>query len=81
LDPYNIAYNEGIYVKISAVNFYGTSVESVSGNGAVMVLIPDTPVNLQKDVAGSSKSVISFTWDEAAFDGGKPVLDYRITYD
>jgi hypothetical protein len=50
----------------------------MSGNGAVMVLVPDSPINLTKDTDLSSQSVISFTWDEAAFNGGKTVLDYRI---
>lgn len=53
----------------------------MSGNGAVMVLVPDSPINLTKDTDLSSQSVISFTWDEAAFNGGKTVLDYRIQYD
>ena len=46
-----------------------------------MVLVPDAPTNLAKDIANSNKDQITFTWDEAAFNGGKPVLDFKIWWD
>lgn len=53
----------------------------MSGNGAVMVLVPDAPINLTKDTVYSSKDVISFSWEEAVFNGGKPVLEFSIWFD
>lgn len=81
VDPYNIAYGTGIYVKVSAVNAFGESTPSVSGNGAIMVVVPDTPVNLAKDIQNSNKDQITITWEAAAFNGGKPVLDFRLWWD
>jgi|LakMenEpi03Aug12_release.lakeMendotaPanAssembly.Ray.scaffolds.fasta_scaffold5068720_1 hypothetical protein len=46
-----------------------------------MVLVPDAPTQLTKNTALSNKFVISFTWREAAFNGGQPVFEYRISYD
>lgn len=47
----------------------------------MMVMVPDAPVLLTKNIEGSSKSVISFAWSQAEFNGGKEVLDYRVSYD
>jgi hypothetical protein len=80
LTPYNLEYSDGIYARIIATNFYGDSLQSNSGNGALMVLVPDAPTNLLKNTTGSSKSVISFTWDPPAFTGGETIIDYRVSY-
>jgi hypothetical protein len=80
LTPYDLEYSDGIYARIIATNFYGDSLQSNSGNGALMVLVPDAPTNLLKNTAGSSKSVISFTWDPPVFDGGETIIDYRVSY-
>jgi hypothetical protein len=79
--PYNIAYNTGIYCQIIATNAYGDSPNSSSGNGAIMILVPNAPIDLLKTAAGSSQSVISFTWTPASFDGGSPVIDYQVSWD
>jgi hypothetical protein len=44
--PWNLIYNDGIYVQIIATNFYGSSANSFTGNGALMVLVPYAPVGL-----------------------------------
>ena len=35
-----------IFATITAINFYGSSIESVPGDGAAIVFIPNAPINL-----------------------------------
>jgi len=44
--PYNLAWGSSIYAKVSASNIYGSSTESASENGAVILTVPDAPVNV-----------------------------------
>lgn len=64
-----------------ATNAYGDSAISDVGNGAIMVLVPDAPINLQDDPMTTSDSVIRFTWSDGASDGYQPIIDYRVSYD
>jgi len=43
--------------------------------------VPDSPVNLANDAATTTDTVIKFTWDDGASNGGTSVLDYDIYYD
>lgn len=44
-------------------------------------MIPDAPVNLVNDESYTTDTVIRFTWNDGASDGGSPVLDYTVYYD
>jgi hypothetical protein len=44
--PWSLIFNDGIYVQIIATNFYGNSSNSLTGGGALMVLVPQAPVGL-----------------------------------
>jgi len=55
--------NEGIYAYIIATNFYGDSIQSELGNGGLVKLIPDAPVNLTNDPTVTDAYFIRFTWD------------------
>jgi hypothetical protein len=35
-----------VFATISATNIYGTSIDSISGNGAVILTVPSPPVEL-----------------------------------
>ena len=48
-EPYSLTLLNSVYAKIVATNYYGDSEESLSGNGALIFLVPDAPVNLQKN--------------------------------
>ena len=52
-----------------ATNAYGDSAISDVGNGAIMVLVPDAPINLQDDPLTTSDSVIRFIWSDGVSDG------------
>lgn len=83
LPPYNMVDGTPVNVKITATNILGESAESDIGGGAVIFipLIPDAPVNLINNGDLTNKVRASFTWQNGADDGGKPVLDYRVSYD
>lgn len=70
-----------IYSYVISTNAYGSSEASDFGNGGVIVLIPDAPINLVDNTSVTSRSVISFSWTPAASDGGTSVIDYTILYD
>lgn len=70
ISPYNMVLDESIWVKVVATNFYGDSEYSVPGNGAVIKLIPDAPVNLANDPAITNAFTIAMTWEDGPFNGG-----------
>ena len=70
-----------IYVKVVSVNIYGDSVQSTSGNGAVIQYVPDAPITLTNDPTTTSDTVIRFTWSDGASNGGSSVIDYAVFYD
>ena len=79
--PFNLLQGYSVFIKIIAKNAYGSSVESVPGNGAIIVLVPEAPINLLNNPLVTTKSVIGFTWDEGVNNGGESVIDYKIQYD
>lgn len=68
-------------VNIVATNLYGHSIVSNDGNGALIKLVPDAPVDLVNDLTVTSDSVVRITWSDGVSNGGSSVLDYRISYD
>jgi len=67
--------------KITATNLYGASLESVPGDGAAVVFLPEAPLNLANNAAETTDVQISLLWEPGVSDGGRPVLDFRIWYD
>lgn len=78
--PYSFDWGAHINAKLIANNQYGSSVESDVGNGAIIMTLPDAPVNLQEVVENRSATSITFTWEAGASNGGDVVIDYRISY-
>jgi hypothetical protein len=61
--PFNLTYLDSVFAKVIATNFYGDSAESLSGNGALIFLVPDPPFQLEKNPNFvSSQSAISIVW-------------------
>jgi hypothetical protein len=79
--PYYLQLGHKIYIKVRAINDYGSSDLSEAGISDGMEFVPDAPVNLQDMVHITSDSVIGISWQEGASNGDSPVLDYRVTYD
>lgn len=44
-------------------------------------IVPDAPVNLARVEATSDLTSIGISWEEGPYNGGQPVIDYRISYD
>lgn len=79
--PFNIPWNSEVFATVAAVNIYGTSGPSTVGGGAIIVTVPNPPLNLQNNSSLTTSTQIGFTWSEPSFDGGKPVISYRINID
>lgn len=77
--PYSLPWGSSVYANVIATNIYGDSNTSTEGNGAIIITTPDAPINLQEDYAQRTKSTLAITWQNAAFDGGDDIIDYRIS--
>jgi len=73
--------DDSVYVKVIAANVYGDSVYSDVGNGAVIWIVPEAPINLKNDAKATDAYKIRFTWEEGLENGGTPVIDYTVMYD
>jgi hypothetical protein len=76
-----LQWGSNIYAKVIAYNLYGDSLLSEAGNEAIILTIPDAPINLAETVSARTENSITFTWEAGSADGGAPLLDYRINYD
>ena len=79
--PYNLLKGNSVMAKVIANNFYGDSSFSPAGNGAIMIIIPDAPINLINDLSVTNRNRIGLKWDEGYSNGGSLVIDYKIWYD
>lgn len=79
--PFNLPWGSSIYVKVIAYNVYGDSAESPVGNGAVILTNPDAPTDLIEVYADRTATALGISWTEGPADGGRPVLDYQVSYD
>ena len=79
--PFSLTIGNSIFAKLVAINYYGESSESIAGNGAIVLLVPDAPILLQDNTAVTTAYVIGFTWQDSFSTGGSPIIDYKITYD
>lgn len=70
-----------VHAKVIAINVVGSSTSSLDGNGAIIVTVPDAPINLENDVAVTTGEQIGLTWSAGVGAGGSPLIDYRISYD
>jgi hypothetical protein len=66
---------------VTATNKYGESAHSASGNGAVILQVPDKPILLADNVDVTTAYVIGLTWQDGISSGGTPIIDYRVSYD
>jgi len=52
--PLGLTLGDSVQVTVTASNAYGESEESVAGNGAIIVEVPDAPVGLIDDTIVTS---------------------------
>lgn len=73
-------WGSSVYAKVFATNVVGSSAFSTVENGGVIRTTPDPPINLADVASVTSATQIGLSWDEAVFNGGSYVLDYRLWY-
>jgi hypothetical protein len=56
--PFNLAWGDSVHAIIAASNLYGQSVFSADGNGAVILTVPDAPLNLANVAANTNANQI-----------------------
>jgi len=78
--PYHHPWGASIYARVIATNIKGNSLISPKGNDAVILTVPDSPINLANVPAITSSAQVGLTWTEGAANGGASVIDYKITY-
>ena len=79
--PYNLVGKTSVYAKVYAINYYGSSVEPDPANGAIIVYVPDAPLNFKDNTAVTSAYVIGLMWNDGLLNGGTPVIDYTVSFD
>ena len=79
--PFNILWGSSIYATVTATNLFGNSLVSTVGNGALILTIPDAPLNLSNVPSITSGYQIGLIWTKGQAEGGTPVFEYRIWQD
>ena len=76
--PFDLAWGTNVHAKVVATNIYGNSAQSDVGNGAIITTNPDAPINIIEYYADRSPTTLGLTWEQAPFNGGALIIDYRI---
>jgi hypothetical protein len=79
--PYNLVQGDEVEAIVTASNSYGESAASEIGSGAVIILVPYSPVGLADNTAVTNAARIGLTWNNGLNTGGSPIISYRVTYD
>lgn len=79
--PYSLVFGDSVFARVVAINYYGESLASDSGNGATILLVPDSPIVLSDIPSVTTAYVIGLSWADGTSTGGTPIIDYRITFD
>lgn len=62
-------------------NVIGSSGTSPGGNGAVILITPDSPRNVENVPTITNAGQVGLTWSPGSANGGTPVIDYRVSFD
>lgn len=81
LSPFNLPWGTSVYAIVQARNVIGDSEFSAEGNGSVILVEPDAPVNLVQLLSSSNAFQVGLSWQPGANDGGTPVTSYTVSYD
>ena len=72
--------NKNYKFKIKSRNLFGLSTVFSNEVVALTAILPDSPKDLLNNVAVTSSGVIGITWSAGVYNGGSPIIDYRISY-
>ena len=81
--PFNLLIGSSVYARVYAQNAIGNGTVSAVGNGAVVrvIVVPNAPTNLARDILTSTPTAIGLTWSDGASNGGSPIIDYQVLFD
>ena len=79
--PFNLAWGASVFAKVKATNAVGNSIQSLAGNGAVIITNPDAPLSPAINSALTTATAIGLTWNSGFSNGGTAVIDYRVSWD
>jgi hypothetical protein len=78
--PYHLPWGSSVFAIVAVSNIVGQSAFSAPGNDAIILTIPDAPVNLANLPAVTKATKIGVSWANGAENGGSTVLDYQLSY-
>jgi hypothetical protein len=55
-------WGSSVYAKVIAINVYGKSAQSESGNGAIIITYPDAPLEFIENYSLRTATNLGFTW-------------------
>lgn len=64
--PYNLAWGQSVWATVTAHNIIGSSEMSDAGNGSVILVVPDAPINLQNLPRVTTAYQIGLSWELGA---------------
>ncbi len=74
--PFNLPWGSSVFANVLATNIIGSSGASPGGNGAIILITPDSPRNLTNVPSITTATQIGLTWATGSANGGTPVIDY-----
>lgn len=77
--PFNLYWGDSVYAKVIAFNMYGQSLESDTGNGAIIITYPDAPLFLEEDLNYRDWTTLGLKWNEAYENGGSQISSYVLS--
>ena len=75
--PFNLKWSDPVVAKVFARNSVGESAESVQGEGAFIMTVPDAPFNLKNDAEITSMNQVGLVWEQGNENGSK-ILSYEV---
>lgn len=72
--------NSGYKFKVQSRNAFGFSTTYSNEVYILAAKGPDAPINLTNIVAATASGTIGLSWNQGTYDGGSPILDYRVNY-
>jgi hypothetical protein len=80
--PFSLPWGSSVVATVSALNVYGSSLtSSPTASGAIILTIPDAPLNLANNLLVTFGTSIGLTWSPGTSNGGTPVIDYTLWSD
>lgn len=79
--PFNLSISKKVRARVIAVNAVGDSPASDTTGEAVSAQEPDAPVSLTRWDDHTTITQIGITWEDGAFDGASPIIDYQVSFD